>query len=298
MNRTLLQYMDEFILQQQRLNRSSHTLAAYLRDVQELAERLPEHIIMPPKRQDIQAIMRILSQHGQSAASIARKLSSWRQYGAFLQEKGYWLNNPCEGIKAPKIPQRLPRAIDREPLNRWLDQEHQENHPLLRARDNAMLEIFYGSGLRLSELVALNVSDVQQDSGWLNVSGKGRKQRHVPLTDKAQTAIAHYLTLRVAHETEPALFTGLHGKRLGTRQVAKRLEKWAQTQGVQHISPHMLRHSFASHLLQGSRDLRAVQDLLGHEQLATTQHYTKLDFDHLAQVYDETHPRARRKKNP
>ena len=151
--------------------------------------------------------------------------------------------------------------------------------------------------LRLAELHALNVDDVLLDAGWVMVSGKGKRQRQVPLTRPSIAAIDAYLSTRYAVDGELALFTSRHGTRLCTRQIAKRLEIWSQNnQANQHISPHMLRHSYASHLLQASRDVRAVQELLGHQNLSTTQIYAKLDFDHLAQVYDDTHPRAKRKK--
>ena len=159
-----------------------------------------------------------------------------------------------------------------------------------------MVELFYGSGLRLSELAALNKQHIFLDEGWVDVMGKGRKQRRIPLTSQSIVAIQHYLTMRVATPDETALFTTQNGHRIGVRQIAKRLDFWAKKQGfAQKITPHMLRHSYASHLLQASRDLRAVQDLLGHEQLSTTQIYTQLDLTHLAQVYDEAHPRAKRK---
>ncbi|XXQ68799.1 tyrosine-type recombinase/integrase [Neisseriaceae bacterium B1] len=293
MNTIYTQHLANFLQQQQQQNRSPHTLAAYERDIQILLKWLPEN--REPTRTDYTQAFKSLSQQGNSEATMARKLSAWRQFVAYLVQQGCLKNNALTGLKAPKLPQRLPRAIEREPLNAMLD--NSDSDDMFSARDVAMVELLYGCGLRLSELVGLNVDDIFLDEDWVNVLGKGRKQRRVPLTTQSIDSLKTYLPQRFAAPQETALFTGQHGKRLGARQVAKRLEKWAEQQGsAQHISPHMLRHSYASHLLQASRDLRAVQDLLGHEQLSTTQIYTKLDFDHLAQVYDETHPRARRKK--
>ena len=210
--------------------------------------------------------------------------------------QGSLKTNPVQDIKAPKKPQRLPRAIERDTLNALLDQPA-EPDDTLALRDQAIAELLYGSGLRLAELASLNLNDVYLDAGWLNVRGKGNKQRQVPLTQSSAALLRQWLAQRPAQPHETALFTTQRGTRLGSRQIAKRLDNWAQQHGSpQHISPHMLRHSFAGHLLQASRDIRAVQDLLGHASLSSTQIYTKLDFDHLATVYDETHPRARRGK--
>ena len=155
----------------------------------------------------------------------------------------------------------------------------------------------YGSGLRLSEIHGLDTGDVWLDEGWVRVTGKGRKQRQVPLTGKSVEALKNYLPLRQTASDGKALFTGRNGTRLSQRQIQKRLESWAAQNGDgRHISPHMMRHSYASHLLQSSRDIRAVQELLGHSSLSTTQIYTKLDFDHIARLYDEAHPRAKRQE--
>ncbi len=155
----------------------------------------------------------------------------------------------------------------------------------------------YGSGLRLSEIQGLNLNSIVLDEGWVSVNGKGGKQRQVPLVAKSIAALRDYLAVRIAKEGEQALFTNKNGGRLGQRQIQKRLQAWAVRVGsASHISPHMMRHSYATHLLQASGDIRAVQELLGHSNLSATQVYTKLDFDHLARVYDEAHPRAKRKK--
>ena len=283
-----------YLTEQSQRNRSPHTLIAYERELRELANLLPA--TAQPARRDFQAAFRQLSQRGLHPASLARALSAWRQYCDYLVRQGSLKTNPVQDIKAPKKPQRLPRAIERDTLNALLDQPA-EPDDTLALRDQAIAELLYGSGLRLAELASLNLNDVYLDAGWLNVRGKGNKQRQVPLTQSSAALLRQWLAQRPAQPHETALFTTQRGTRLGSRQIAKRLDNWAQQHGSpQHISPHMLRHSFAGHLLQASRDIRAVQDLLGHASLSSTQIYTKLDFDHLAAVYDETHPRARRGK--
>ena len=283
-----------YLTEQRQRNRSPHTLIAYERELRELANLLPA--TAQPARRDFQAAFRQLSQRGLHPASLARALSAWRQYCDYLVRQGSLKTNPVQDIKAPKKPQRLPRAIERDTLNALLDQPA-EPDDTLALRDQAIAELLYGSGLRLAELAGLNLADVYLDAGWLNVRGKGNKQRQVPLTQSSAALLRQWLAQRPAQPHETALFTTQRGTRLGSRQIAKRLDNWAQQHGSpQHISPHMLRHSFAGHLLQASRDIRAVQDLLGHASLSSTQIYTKLDFDHLATVYDETHPRARRGK--
>ena len=289
-----LAQLPHYLTAQRQLNRSPHTLTAYERELRELANLLPE--TATPTRQDFQAAFRQLSQRSLHPNSLARALSAWWQYCDYLVQQGSLKSNPVQNIKAPKKPQRLPRAIERDTLNGLLDQPAAADDALA-LRDQAIAELLYGSGLRLAELASLNVDDVFLDAGWLNVLGKGNKQRQVPLTQSSVAWLRKWLAQRPAQPHETALFTTQHGTRLGSRQIAKRLDQWAQQHGSpQHISPHMLRHSFAGHLLQASRDLRAVQDLLGHASLSSTQIYTKLDFDHLAAVYDETHPRARRGK--
>ena len=287
--------LDAYLTKLTQQGKSPHTLDAYRRDLIELANMLPEN--QQPTRNDVVRALKQLSQRGQHPRSLARKLTSWRQYAEYLVHLGELTSNPIAHIKAPKPPERLPKAIDREQINQMIDQDIPKSDDVLAIRDHAMIELFYGSGLRLAELHALNVDDVLLDAGWVMVSGKGKRQRQVPLTRPSIAAIDAYLSTRYAVDGELALFTSRHGTRLCTRQIAKRLEIWSQNnQANQHISPHMLRHSYASHLLQASRDVRAVQELLGHQNLSTTQIYAKLDFDHLAQVYDDTHPRAKRKK--
>lgn len=278
--------------------KSAHTLSAYGRDLTELVRLLTEgssETAQDLTRRDFVAALKRLSQQGLSERTLARKLSAWRQYCGWLVQSGMMDNDPTFNLKAPRLPERLPKALPQEELNHMLDSAPVDDS--LAVRDHALFELMYGSGLRLSEIHGLDLGDVLLDEGWVSVTGKGRKERQVPLSGKSVKALRAYLSERVATDGETALFTGKNGTRLGQRQIQKRLQAWAVRQGSgQHISPHMMRHSYASHLLQSSRDIRAVQELLGHSNLSTTQIYTKLDFDHLAKVYDEGHPRAKRKK--
>ena len=278
--------------------KSAHTLSAYGRDLTELVRLLTEgssETAQDLTRRDFVAALKRLSQQGLSERTLARKLSAWRQYCGWLVQSGMMDNDPTFNLKAPRLPERLPKALPQEELNHMLDSAPVDDG--LAVRDHALFELMYGSGLRLSEIHGLDLGDVLLDEGWVSVTGKGRKERQVPLSGKSVEALRAYLFERVAADSETALFTGKNGTRLGQRQIQKRLQTWAVQQGSgQHISPHMMRHSYASHLLQSSRDIRAVQELLGHSNLSTTQIYTKLDFDHLAKVYDEGHPRAKRKK--
>ena len=278
--------------------KSAHTLSAYGRDLTELVRLLTEgssETAQDLTRRDFVAALKRLSQQGLSERTLARKLSAWRQYCGWLVQSGMMDNDPTFNLKAPRLPERLPKALPQEELNHMLDSAPADDG--LAVRDHALFELMYGSGLRLSEIHGLDLGDVLLDEGWVSVTGKGRKERQVPLSGKSVEALCAYLSERVAASGETALFTGKNGTRLGQRQIQKRLQTWAVQQGGgQHISPHMMRHSYASHLLQSSRDIRAVQELLGHSNLSTTQIYTKLDFDHLAKVYDEGHPRAKRKK--
>ncbi|MDO5059902.1 MAG: tyrosine-type recombinase/integrase [Neisseria sp.] len=286
-------YADDFLTALAREGKSAHTLAAYRRDLAQLFSLLPEDggLNAAPLR----AAFKKLSQQNLSERSLARKLSVWKQYSDFLVRHGKLPSNPIAALKAPKIPQHLPKAVKAETLNFALD--HTETESATDVRDLAIFELLYGSGLRVSEVWALNVDDVLTDEGWVSVTGKGNKQRQVPLSEKSTDALNAYLAQRQAAAGETALFTGRNGKRLSVRQIQNRLREWGEkNQLPEHLHPHKLRHSYASHLLQSAGDIRAVQELLGHSSLSTTQIYTKLDFDHLAAVYDAAHPRAKRKK--
>lgn len=276
--------------------KSAHTADAYRRDLLQLCRLLPEEAAgRMPGRPHFVAALKKLSQQGLNPRSMARKLSAWRQYCGWLVRRGLMDADPTAYLKAPKAPQRLPKAVEQETLNRLLDGD--SGGEVLALRDKAIFELMYGSGLRLSEVHGLDLADIMPEEGWVRVLGKGAKTRSVPLGRQSLRAIEAWLPLRPAAAGETALFTNSRGGRLSRRQIQNRLRDWAIAQGSpQHLSPHMMRHSYASHLLQSSRDIRAVQELLGHSSLTATQIYTKLDFDHLAGIYDETHPRAKRKK--
>jgi integrase/recombinase XerC len=239
-----------------------------------------------------------------SPRSIARTLSAWRSYYAWLARRGTIALNPADGLRAPKRPRTLPKALGIDQAAALLDgtgaaaDARTAAGPLL-ARDAAMFELFYSSGLRLSELVSLDwPGGLDPATGEVTITGKRQKTRIVPVGDKALSALQAWLAHRPAlvREGQSALFLGRNGTRLTPRQVANRLAQWAQRQGVGvHVHPHMLRHSFASHVLQSSGDLRAVQEMLGHASISATQIYTHLDFQHLAKIYDSAHPRAKNK---
>ncbi|AGB11266.1 phage integrase family protein [Vibrio parahaemolyticus VPCR-2010] len=232
---------------------------------------------------------------GMKASSLATRLSSLRSFFDFLILRGEMSANPAKGVSAPRKKRPLPKNLDVDEVNQLL--EVNEDDPLA-IRDRAMMELMYGAGLRLAELVSVDVRDVQLRSGELRVIGKGDKERKVPFSGMATEWVGKWLRVRgdLAAPGEPALFVSKLGTRISHRSVQKRMAEWGQKQSVaSHISPHKLRHSFATHMLESSNNLRAVQELLGHENISTTQIYTHLDFQHLAQAYDQAHPRARKK---
>lgn len=285
----------EFLQHLRHRGLSPLTLEAYERDLQQLAQLLPDQLDSSQiTRLHLVGALKKLSGKGDKPASLARKLSTWRAYFSFLQQHGHISSNPASNIKAPKAGARLPKAVPAEKLNQAFD--HPVANTPLSLRDQAIFELLYGSGLRLSELVQLDLQHLMLDENWVHVSGKGNKQRQVPLGSQSVAALRRYLPQRIAISGENAVFTSRLGTRLTARQIQNRLNVWSITQNSdRHLSPHMLRHSFASHVLQNAHDIRAVQELLGHKSISTTQQYTKLDFNHLAQIYDDTHPRAKRR---
>ncbi|HDS6698620.1 TPA: tyrosine recombinase XerC [Klebsiella aerogenes] len=232
---------------------------------------------------------------GLGPASLALRLSALRSFFDWMVSQGELAANPAKGIAAPKIPRNLPKNIDVDDVNRLLDIDL--NDPLA-VRDRAMLEVMYGAGLRLSELVNLDIQHLDLESGEVWVMGKGSKERRLPIGRNAVAWIEHWLDLRgLFGGDDDALFLSKLGKRISARNVQKRFAEWGIKQGLNsHVHPHKLRHSFATHMLESSGDLRGVQELLGHANLSTTQIYTHLDFQHLASVYDAAHPRAKRGK--
>ena len=277
---------------------SPHTITNYRRDLNKLLLGAGETALRDLHVHHIRRLISHLHAQGLSGRSLARTLSAWRGFFSWLGQHGEVKANPCDGIRPPKSPKYLPNALSVDETARLLSENSEEN-PALAARDSAMFELFYSSGLRLAELAALNVDAVQeiQDSGEIRVLGKRNKLRLVPVGSKALAELQQWSEQRagMAAEDEPALFVGLRGRRISHRMIQLRLEQQAQRAGLpRHVHPHMLRHSFASHVLQSSGDLRAVQEMLGHASIASTQVYTHLDFQHLAKVYDAAHPRSKR----
>ncbi len=236
-----------------------------------------------------------LHRQGLSGKSIQRALSALRSFYRYLLREQIVASNPASGVSTPKSTRRLPATLTPDQVTRLVALEVRDP---LATRDRALLELLYSSGLRLSELVNLNIPELDLSTGIVRVTGKGRKVRDVPVGAKARAALREWIAVRAqfAAAQEMAVFVARSGKRLGGRAVQARLQQWAQRQGMEvPVHPHMLRHSFASHVLESSGDLRAVQEMLGHANISTTQIYTHLDFQHLAGVYDKAHPRARKK---
>ncbi len=279
---------------------SDHTVSAYRIDLLRLQEFAVQRKIQniarlaPPQARLFAAGLRHLNL---SSRSIARTLSATRSFYKFLIREGEGKTNPFEGISTPRGERKLPRTLNIEQAAQLVMITPDSD---LTFRDRAILELLYSSGLRLSEIERSNVCDIDLADKTMTILGKGGKTRIVPVGRHAITAIKSWLQRRqalVSNIEEKALFVSRFGNRLGARAIQKRVEYWARRQGLDRsVHPHMLRHSFASHLLESSSDLRAVQELLGHSDISTTQVYTHLDFQHLAKVYDKAHPRARRRK--
>ena len=276
---------------------SAHTLDGYRRDLLKVLALCEKSAVTTWPELDtrtLRAFIARLHALGQSSRSLARLLSAVRGFYQYLGREGLCRHDPAAGLAAPKGERRLPRALDADRTAQLLDGAVEDD--FLALRDQAMLELFYSSGLRLSELVGLNLTELDLPAGLVRVLGKGNKTRDLPVGRKAREAIEAWLPLRrLVSPTDDALFVGRQGKRLTPRAIQLRVRQAGVRELGQHLHPHMLRHSFASHMLESSQDLRAVQELLGHADIATTQVYTHLDFQHLAKVYDGAHPRAKRK---
>ncbi len=275
---------------------SGQTRLHYRRDLQELTAWCRDNGISNWAQLDTRQVRQYAARahrRGLSGRSIQRRLSALRTFYHYLLRERVVGSNPGLDVRAPRSGRHLPRTLGVDDLARLLEGTDQSP---LALRDRAILELFYSSGLRLAELVALDLDDVDFDDRMVRVTGKGAKTRVVPVGRKAVRALRDWLAVRPARSGDAALFTTRAGQRLGARAIQQRVSRRARERGLPGtLHPHMLRHSFASHLLESSGDLRAVQELLGHADISTTQVYTHLDFQHLAQVYDKTHPRARKK---
>lgn len=271
------------------------TARNYERDIAALIELAADTPLADLHLHHVRRFVAQLHGRGLDGRSLARMLSAWRGFFRYLARDHGYANNPCLGVRAPKAAKKLPHALSPDDAGRLM--KLGADGPLA-VRDKAILELFYSSGLRLAELVTLVPADVNFEDATVRVTGKGSKTRIVPVGHHALTALRAWLPERaaIARPGEAALFVSQNGGRLGPRAVQARLKYWAAKLGLgSAVHPHMLRHSFASHLLQSSGDLRAIQEMLGHANISTTQVYTQLDFQHLAKVYDQAHPRARRK---
>lgn len=278
---------------------SPHTVSNYARDLRALVGWCDERGIarwQDLTHPDIRLFAAASHRRGLAPASIARRLAATRSFFQFLVTEGLLQGNPAKDVTPPKGKKLLPNTLDADLTTQLMKIEGDD---IVTVRDRAILELFYSSGLRLAELCSLDIDAVAHiRDGEVRVEGKGAKTRIVPVGRFAREAVAAWMKVRssLATEGEPALFVGTRGARISPRTVQQRLGFWAKKQGIgQHVHPHMLRHSFASHLLESSGDLRAVQELLGHADISTTQIYTHLDFQHLANVYDKAHPRAKKK---
>jgi len=276
---------------------SEHTIKAYRRDLNKLVDfcdgrgailwqGLTNHLV--------RLFSASLNANGMHAKSIQRILSAGRGFSQYLIQQGALKTNPFDDVRAPKAEKRLPKTLSVDQITSLV--EIDVNDPL-SYRDKAILELFYSSGLRLAELCSLDLNDLNLADQMVRVTGKGDKSRDLPIGRQADQAIRNWLLQRNSFPLKDfeAVFVSKHGNRISPRNIQARVKHWASKQGIEvSVSPHMLRHSFASHLLESSGELRAIQELLGHTNISTTQIYTHLDFQHLAQVYDDAHPRAKK----
>ena len=280
-------------------NRASpHTLKNYQRDLNRLTQFCIKQNISDwneIQQSDLRNHLATRHKQGLAASSLQRELSAIRSFFKFLLKQQIITSNPVQHIQAPKNTKKLPKTLDVDQVVGFLEAG---TNSALEIRDLAIFELFYSSGLRLSELTALNMeSSDLSDKSLMVAHGKGQKSRILPIGSKAITALKNWLQVRktFAQENQSSLFISNKGTRLSQRSVQTRLASWCKNKGLsQHIHPHMLRHSFAGHLLESSQDLRAIQELLGHSSISTTQIYTHLDFQHLAEIYDKAHPRAKK----
>ena len=278
---------------------SPHTLDGYRRDLIKVSSFCQKQALAQwteLKSSHVRQLIAEQHRKGQSSRSLARLLSALRGLYRYLNQEGRCDHDPAADISAPKGEKRLPRLLDTDRAMQLLDGGVEDD--FIGHRDQAILELFYSSGLRLAELVGLNLDQLDLPAGLVQVRGKGNKERVLPIGRKAREALETWLPLRaLSNPADGAVFVSQRGRRLGARAVQIRVRQAGVRELGQHLHPHMLRHSFASHMLESSQDLRSVQELLGHADIGTTQIYTHLDFQHLAKVYDQAHPRAKRKQS-
>ena len=278
---------------------SGLTIKNYHRDIEALYTFLCNAEVTDWARVDtghVRSFAARLHRRGQAPRTIQRRLAAVRNLFDYLLREGAVRANPGADVTAPKTARRLPETLDADAMGRLLDVR--EDHPIA-TRDRAIMELFYSSGLRLAELASLQITDVDLAEGTVRVTGKGAKTRIVPVGAKAREALRDWLKVRPQLEKTPsaAMFISRIGRTLSHRNIQARVHYWARRLGLpQGVSPHTFRHSFATHLLESSGDLRAVQEMLGHADISTTQIYTHLDFQHLARIYDQAHPRARKRR--
>lgn len=284
---------------------SDNTIQNYRRDLESFTAFI-ERDPVPFNRvssHHIRAFVSARHRAGLSGKSLQRALSAIRTFYHYLIREHLATVNPAIDIATPKTPRRLPKTLDTDQISQLLNTQTSKWHTV---RDHTIMELFYSSGLRLSELVGTDLNSIDLEESTIRVLGKGRKERIVPVGEAANKAVRNWLLIRnelpkknaIVHDDQ-ALFLSENGRRLGQRSVQNRVKEWALARGLPgNLHPHMLRHSFASHILESSQDLRAVQELLGHADISTTQIYTHLDFQHLTEVYDKSHPRAQKKQEP
>lgn len=277
---------------------SPHTLTHYRRDLQALADYLGQYHLnfVEMNTKHLRSWLANLHQKRLAANSIRRMLATVRSFYRFLEKQGIVTENPALEVKGPKLPKRLPEALQVDTVNTLFNPGQPDK---LTLRDIALLELTYSSGLRLAELCNLKLADISWSEQLLTITGKGHKTRIIPFGDFAKDALQAWLSERETLLNAPSLylFVSKTGKPLSTRAVQYRFKAWGLKAGID-LHPHMLRHSFATHMLESSGDLRAVQEFLGHSNISTTEIYTHLDFQHLLKVYENAHPRAKSKKNP
>ena len=278
---------------------SPHTIKNYQLDLQRFVNFCEQSSVASwshCKNFNLRAYVAQLHRQGLNGRSIQRHIAAVRSFFTYLVREGVVKSNPAIGLSAPKASRKLPAPLDVDQMGQLLNMKTDD--PLV-CRDIAMMELMYSSGLRLSELVSINVNDIDFGEATLPVTGKGSKTRILPVGRMAVEKIRQWLSMRNQYcdGSQPALFVSQRGRRISVRNVQQRMKLWGLKQGIDsHVHPHRLRHSFASHILESSSDLRAVQELLGHADISTTQIYTHLDFQHLAEVYDRAHPRARKSR--